>query len=153
MSVASKSAVAIDHLGAGEDGSHHPRRLADSSGRGMDGARSFRGRAWGSGSCARLRPTGEQRVACDQPPRLCREGRTAPGCRVVSQPAAARRHQVEHAADKWAAMWSAFQQRQIYQAVIPSLVAFNAALVTWDGWAVHIGALTIGFKKYVGEAA
>ena len=43
-----------------------------------------------------------------------------------------------------ATIWSAFGQLQTYQADIPSLFAFNAALIVSDGLDARIGALTAG---------
>jgi type I restriction enzyme, R subunit len=52
--------------------------------------------------------------------------------------------ELKNAADEDATIWSAFQQLQTYQAELPSLFAFNAALVVSDGVEVRIGTLTAG---------
>ena len=46
--------------------------------------------------------------------------------------------------DEGATIWSAFQQLQTYKAEIPSLFAFNAALIVSDGLEARIGTLTAG---------
>ena len=46
--------------------------------------------------------------------------------------------------DESATIWSAFQQLQTYKAEIPSLFAFNAALIVSDGLEARIGTLTAG---------
>ena len=52
--------------------------------------------------------------------------------------------ELKNPADENATIWSAFQQLQTYKAEIPSLFAFNAALVVSDGLEARIGALTAG---------
>ena len=52
--------------------------------------------------------------------------------------------ELKNPADEKATIWSAFQQLQTYKADIPSLFAFNAALVISDGLEARIGTLTSG---------
>ncbi len=52
--------------------------------------------------------------------------------------------ELKNPADENATIRSAFQQLQTYKAEIPSLFAFNAALVVSDGLEARIGALTAG---------
>ena len=52
--------------------------------------------------------------------------------------------ELKNPADENATIWSAFHQLQTYKAEIPSLFAFNAALVVSDGLQARIGALTAG---------
>ncbi len=52
--------------------------------------------------------------------------------------------ELKNAADEDATIWTAFQQLQTYQAQIPSLFAYNAALVVSDGLQARIGALEAG---------
>jgi len=52
--------------------------------------------------------------------------------------------ELKNAADENATIWSAFQQLQTYQAQIPSLFSYNAALVASDGVQARIGALGAG---------
>ena len=52
--------------------------------------------------------------------------------------------ELKNPADENATIWSAFHQLQTYKAEIPSLFAFNAALVVSDGLEARIGALTAG---------
>ena len=52
--------------------------------------------------------------------------------------------ELKNPADEDATIWSAWQQLQTYQAEIPSLFAFNAALVVSDGLEARIGTLTAG---------
>jgi type I restriction enzyme R subunit len=52
--------------------------------------------------------------------------------------------ELKNAANENATVWSAFQQLQTYQAQIPSLFAYNAALVASDGVQARIGALGAG---------
>jgi type I restriction enzyme R subunit len=52
--------------------------------------------------------------------------------------------ELKNAADEDATVWTAFQQLQTYQAEIPSLFAYNAALVVSDGLQARIGALEAG---------
>ena len=66
--------------------------------------------------------------------------------------------ELKNPADENATIWSAFQQLQTYKAEIPSLFAFNAALIVSDGLKARIGTLTAGqewFKPWrtiAGEA-
>ena len=50
--------------------------------------------------------------------------------------------ELKNPADENATIWSAFQQLQTCKAEIPSLFAFNAALVVSDGLEARIGTLT-----------
>jgi type I restriction enzyme R subunit len=52
--------------------------------------------------------------------------------------------ELKNSADENATIWTAFQQLQTYQAQIPSLFAYNAALVVSDGVEARIGALGAG---------
>ena len=52
--------------------------------------------------------------------------------------------ELKNPADEDATIWSAWQQLQTYQAEIPSLFAFNAALIVSDGVEARIGTLTAG---------
>jgi type I restriction enzyme, R subunit len=52
--------------------------------------------------------------------------------------------ELKNAVDENATIWSAFQQLQTYQAQVPSLFAFNAALVASDGMQARIGSLGAG---------
>jgi type I restriction enzyme R subunit len=52
--------------------------------------------------------------------------------------------ELKNAADEDATIWTAFQQLQTYKAELPTLFAFNAALVVSDGLQARIGTLTAG---------
>jgi len=52
--------------------------------------------------------------------------------------------ELKNAADADATIWSAFQQLQTYQAEIPSLFAYNAAIVISDGVQARIGTVGAG---------
>ena len=52
--------------------------------------------------------------------------------------------ELKNPADEEATIWTAWQQLQTYKAEIPSLFAFNAALVVSDGLDARIGTLTAG---------
>ena len=52
--------------------------------------------------------------------------------------------ELKNAADENATIWTAFQQLLTYQVQIPSLFAYNAALVVSDGVEARIGALGAG---------
>ena len=52
--------------------------------------------------------------------------------------------ELKNPADEDATIWTAWQQLQTYKAEIPSLFAFNAALVVSDGVEARIGTLTAG---------
>ena len=52
--------------------------------------------------------------------------------------------ELKNPADEEADIWKAFQQLQTYQAQIPALFAYNAALVASDGVQARIGALGAG---------
>jgi type I restriction enzyme R subunit len=56
--------------------------------------------------------------------------------------------ELKNAADENATIWTAFQQLKTYQAEIPSLFAFNEALVVSDGMKARIGTLTAGREWY-----
>ena len=66
--------------------------------------------------------------------------------------------ELKNPADENATLWSAYGQLQTYKTEIPSLFAFNAALVVSDGLEARIGTLTAGrewFKPWrtiTGEA-
>jgi type I restriction enzyme R subunit len=50
--------------------------------------------------------------------------------------------ELKNAADEDATIWSAYSQLQTYKAEIPSLLAYNAALVVSDGLQARMGSLT-----------
>jgi type I restriction enzyme, R subunit len=52
--------------------------------------------------------------------------------------------ELKNAADEDATIWSAYQQLQTYQAELPAIFAFNAALIISDGVEARIGTLTAG---------
>jgi len=52
--------------------------------------------------------------------------------------------ELKNAADEDATIWTAYRQLETYQAQIPSLFAYNAALVVSDGLQARIGALGAG---------
>ena len=52
--------------------------------------------------------------------------------------------ELKNPADEKATVWSAWQQLQTYKAELPSLFAFNAALIASDGVEARIGTLTAG---------
>ena len=52
--------------------------------------------------------------------------------------------ELKNPVDEDATVWSAFQQLQTYKAEIPSLFAFNGALIMSDGLEARIGTLTAG---------
>ena len=52
--------------------------------------------------------------------------------------------ELKNPVDEEATIWTAWQQLQTYKAEIPSLFAFNAALVVSDGLDARIGTLTAG---------
>ena len=56
--------------------------------------------------------------------------------------------ELKNPTDEDATVRSAFQQLQTYKAEIPSLFAFNAALVVSDGLEARIGTLTAGFEWF-----
>ena len=56
--------------------------------------------------------------------------------------------ELKNPADENATIWSAFQQLQTYRAEIPSLFAFNAALIVSDGLNARIGTLTAGWEWF-----
>ena len=56
--------------------------------------------------------------------------------------------ELKNPADENATIWSAFQQFQTYKAEIPSLFAFNAALIVSDGLEARIGTLTAGWEWF-----
>ncbi|MBL9143835.1 MAG: DUF559 domain-containing protein, partial [Verrucomicrobiaceae bacterium] len=50
--------------------------------------------------------------------------------------------ELKNAADEDATIWSAYAQLQTYKAEVPSLLAYNAALVVSDGLQARMGSLT-----------
>jgi type I restriction enzyme R subunit len=56
--------------------------------------------------------------------------------------------ELKNAADEDATVWNAFQQLQTYQAEIPSLLAYNEALVISDGVQARIGSLAAGWEWF-----
>ena len=52
--------------------------------------------------------------------------------------------ELKNPADEDATIWTAWQQLQTYKAELPSLFAFNAALIVSDGVEARIGTLTAG---------
>ena len=56
--------------------------------------------------------------------------------------------ELKNPADENAAIRTAFQQLQTYKAEIPSLFAFNAALIVSDGLEARIGTLTAGWEWF-----
>jgi type I restriction enzyme R subunit len=52
--------------------------------------------------------------------------------------------ELKNPADENATIWSAYQQLQTYQNEIPSLFAYNAALVVSDGVEARLGAIGAG---------
>ena len=52
--------------------------------------------------------------------------------------------ELKNPVDEEATIWTAWQQLQTYKAEIPSLFAFNAALIVSDGLEARIGTLTAG---------
>ena len=52
--------------------------------------------------------------------------------------------ELKNPADEDATVWSAWQQFQTYKNELPTLFAFNAALIVSDGVNAHIGSLTAG---------
>ena len=52
--------------------------------------------------------------------------------------------ELKNPVDEDATIWTAWQQLQTYKAEIPSLFAFNAALIVSDGLEARIGTLTAG---------
>jgi type I restriction enzyme R subunit len=56
--------------------------------------------------------------------------------------------ELKNAADEDATIWNAFQQLQTYEAEIPSLLAYNEALVISDGVHARIGSLAAGWEWF-----
>ena len=56
--------------------------------------------------------------------------------------------ELKNPADENATVWSAYQQLQTYQAQIPSLFSYSAALVISDGVQARIGALGAGKERF-----
>ena len=57
----------------------------------------------------------------------------------------------KHPTDEQATIWTAYGQHQVYKAEIPSLYAFNEALIVSDGLEARMGTLTAGkewFKRW-----
>jgi len=57
--------------------------------------------------------------------------------------------ELKNAADDNATIWAAFQQLQTYQQDIPSLFAFNEALVISDGLQARLGTLTADRERFM----
>jgi len=57
--------------------------------------------------------------------------------------------ELKNAADEKADIWKAYQQLQTYKAEIPSLMAWNAALVISDGTYARLGTLTAGTEWFL----
>ncbi len=57
--------------------------------------------------------------------------------------------ELKNAADEGADIWRAFNQLQTYKAQIPSLFAFNEALVISDGVQARVGTLTAGREWFM----
>jgi type I restriction enzyme R subunit len=57
--------------------------------------------------------------------------------------------ELKNAADEDATIWNAFQQLETYKAQIPSLFAFNEALIISDGLEARIGTLTADRERYM----
>lgn len=57
--------------------------------------------------------------------------------------------EVKNAAAENASIWSAFNQLQTYKAQIPSLFAYNEALVVSDGVEARVGTLTAGREWFM----
>ncbi len=58
-------------------------------------------------------------------------------------------HELKNAADENATIWSAFNQLQTYKQQIPSLFAFNEALVISDGMQARIGTLSADRERFM----
>ncbi len=56
--------------------------------------------------------------------------------------------ELKNPADENATISTAFKQLQTYKAEIPSLFAFNAALIASDGLEARIGTLTAGWEWF-----
>jgi type I restriction enzyme R subunit len=57
--------------------------------------------------------------------------------------------ELKNAADEKADIWQAFRQLQTYKAEIPSLLAYNAALIISDGTYARLGTLTAGREWFL----
>ncbi len=57
--------------------------------------------------------------------------------------------ELKNAADENADIWSAFKQLQTYKHQIPSLMAFNEALIISDGLHARIGSLTADTERFM----
>jgi type I restriction enzyme R subunit len=57
--------------------------------------------------------------------------------------------ELKNAADEEATVWTAFNQLQTYKQQIPSLFAFNEALVVSDGLAARVGSLTADKERFM----
>lgn len=57
--------------------------------------------------------------------------------------------ELKNAADEQATIWSAFHQLQTYKAQVPSLFAYNGALVISDGLEARIGTLTADRERFM----
>jgi type I restriction enzyme R subunit len=58
-------------------------------------------------------------------------------------------HELKNAADENATIWSAFNQLQTYKQQIPSLFAFNEALLISDGVQARIGTLSADRERFM----
>ncbi len=56
--------------------------------------------------------------------------------------------ELKNAADENATIWSAFNQLQTYKQEIPSLFAYNAALLISDGLEARVGTLTANRERF-----
>jgi type I restriction enzyme, R subunit len=57
--------------------------------------------------------------------------------------------ELKNAADEEATVWTAFNQLQTYKQQIPSLFAFNEALVVSDGLTARVGSLTADKERFM----
>jgi len=57
--------------------------------------------------------------------------------------------ELKNASDENATIWSAFQQLQTYKAQIPSLLAYNAALIISDGIEARIGTISSNVERFM----
>jgi type I restriction enzyme R subunit len=57
--------------------------------------------------------------------------------------------ELKNPADEEATIWTAFQQIQTYKNEIPSLFAYNAALVVSDGVEARIGTITADWERFM----
>jgi len=57
--------------------------------------------------------------------------------------------ELKNAADETATIWTAWQQLQTYKAEIPSLLAYNEALIISDGLQARVGSLTADKERFM----